>query len=561
MAASLFQTERAKAAIEKYSAVTHLAVRIYDPDARVVTSATDSNTLFELFSQAREPAILGDCVRRCFREPDAPVIVVDNGQGLAVIGAPFLDGREVVCAAVAGYALITHLDEREIQRLSRDSGVAFDSLWHAVRKELPLPRYRLPLYGELLRIIGETLLSEQRRSRQVEETLARLEAADRAKDEFLAMLSHELRAPLNAIAGWSRLLRAGGLDPATAIQALETIERNTNAQTTLINDLLDVSRIVAGKLRLDLQAVDLIPLVESVLVGVRELAGAKDIRIETELDAAIGAVPGDVERLRQIFFNLLSNAVKFTPSRGSIAVKLQREDSRAKFTVRDTGQGISADLLPHIFEKFRQADSSITRAHGGLGLGLTIVQHLVELHGGTVLADSKGQGQGATFTVTLPLLELPPTSAKKPEPLSRSKTPSLNGVRVWVVDDNKTTLQMLRAVLEMRGASVTTVASGDEVLKMLDENAPDVLLCDVGMPGMDGYTLIGLIRARSAERGGNIPAIAQTGYATPEDRQRALGSGFQSFIGKPLDLDELTRDIARLAASNELSCRDRVDRF
>jgi signal transduction histidine kinase/CheY-like chemotaxis protein len=548
--ASLFQTDRARVALEKYAAVTHLTVRIYDRDERAITEPIGSNSLFKLFSQGRESQILDACVRRCFAQTDGSSAIVENGYGLAIVGAPFTISGEVVCLAVAGYALTSHLDERPIRRLARNNKLPFDSIWDVVRKTLPISRHRLPLYGELLRILGETLLSEHHRARELEETLARLEAADRAKDEFLAVISHELRGPLNAILGWSRMLRAGGLDPATSAHALETIERNSTAQTALINDLLDVSRIVAGKLRLDVQAVDLVPIIESVLDAVRVTADAKNIRIQAALDPSVGSVSGDPGRLRQIFSNLLSNSVKFTPRGGGVTVHLAREDSQAKITVSDTGQGISADFLPHIFQRFRQADSTMTRSHGGLGLGLAIVRHLVELHGGTVRVDSRGEGYGATFTVTLPLVDLPVPTSKESLGLRQTDLPQLDGVRVWIVDDEENARKMMRTLLERKGAQVKTLASAHELLNLLDEDAPEVLVCDVSMPGMDGYTLMRQVRARGAERGGNIPAIAQTGYATLEDRERALSSGYQMFFGKPLELDELIRGIARLAGSN-----------
>jgi signal transduction histidine kinase/ActR/RegA family two-component response regulator len=542
-------------ALEKYAGVTHLAVRIYDRDEQVITESANSNPLFELLTRGREPQILGDCVRRCFTPTDASVIVVENGHGLAVVGAPFISGDDVVCAAVAAYALTAHLDQREIRRLARESKLAFDSMWNVTRNSLPIPRHRLPVYGELLRIIGETMLSEHDRARQLEEMVSRLEAADRAKDEFLAVLSHELRAPLNAILGWSRMLRAGGLDPAMAAHALETIERNSMAQTRLINDLLDVSRIVAGTLNLEVQAVDLIPIIESALDEIRVTAGAKGIRIQAELDPSIGSVSGDAERLGQIVSNLLSNAVKFTASGGKVTVNLARDDSLAKITISDTGQGISPDFLPHVFERFRQADSTRTRAHSGLGLGLAIVLRLVELHGGTVRADSQGQGHGTTFTVTLPLLDRPLEPTKKSVPLDDAQIPPLDGIRVWIVDDEENARKMLRAMLERKGAQVSTLGSAHEALSMLDEGTPQVLVCDVSMPGMDGYALMHEIRARGAERGGNIPAIAQTGYATREDRERAFSSGYQIFLGKPIDMDELIRSIARLAGSKSKASR------
>ena len=547
---SVFQTQQAMAALENYAAVTHLAVHVYDRNEQLITAPTiDSNRLFELFAGRREPHIFSDCVKRCFANRDGSVAVLEDGHGLAVVGAPFINSGEVACVAVGGYALTGHLDQREVHRLAHDSGLSFESVWQVVRKELPIPKHRLPLYGELLRILGDTLLSEHHRALQLHETLGRLEAADRAKDEFLATLSHELRSPLNAILGWTQMLRAGGLDPATAAHALETIESNSYAQIKLINDLLDVSRIVAGKLRLEVQTVDIVPLIQRVIESFRVSADAKEIQLEASLDPAVGAVSGDADRLTQIFSNLLSNAVKFSQSRGSIKIRLERVESQARIVISDTGEGILPDFLPHIFDRFWQADNTITRSHGGLGLGLAIVRHLVELHGGTITAESKGEGRGATFTVTLPLARLPMERPKESLSSSRVEPSPLDGVRVWIVDDDATSRKVLKVFLEQHGAQVTTLSSAYEALKMIDESVPQVLVCDISMPGMDGYTLMHQIRSRDAEHGGSVPAIAQTGYATPEDRERALSSGYQVFLGKPLNLDQLLRDIASLAGS------------
>lgn len=549
---AVFQTTRATLALQKYTAVTHLTVRIYDCDQQVIAAAIDSNPLFELFTKSLEPPILGECVRRCFAQIDGSPVVAEDGHGLAVVGVPFTNSGQVVGAAVAGYALTAHLSEREVHRLARDSGLSIESLWPLVRKQLPIPRNRLTLYGELLRIIGDTLLSERHRSRQLEETLARLEAADRSKDEFLATLSHELRGPLNAIVGWIRVLRVGGLNNTMSAHALDAIEQSTQDQTKLINDLLDVSRIIAGKLTLQVQRIDLVPVIEAALDSVRLQALAKEVRLQTVLDPLVGPVSGDSDRLRQIFVNLLLNAVKFTPSGGNVTVTLDQIDSQARITVSDTGQGINPEFLPHIFEKFRQADSTITRRYGGLGLGLAIVQRLVELHGGTVRGDSQGDGQGATFTVTLPLLSVPVGLREKPATLNRSTPVALEGVRVWVVDDDAAGRAMQKMLLEMSGAQVTALGSADEALKMLDHSRPEVLVCDIGMPVMDGYTLMREVRARGADRGGTIPAIAVTGYATAEDRERGLSAGYQKFFAKPVNADELARAVAELAGSKQL---------
>lgn len=543
---SVFQTDRARVALEKYAAVTHLTVRVYDRNEQIITAVSESNPLFELFIGRQEPAIVLECVRRCLAQAEGSAVIVQDVHGLAIVGTPFTSEGEIVCAGVAGFMLTKYLGQREIERLARDIGVSFLSVWSAVRKGLPLPSHRLPVYGELLRIIGETLLMEHQRSRQLEETLARLKAADRSKDEFLANLSHELRGPLNAVVSWTRVLRAAGLDAAVSARALEAIEQSAQDQTRLINDLLDVSRIIAGKLRLDLQRVELFPVMEAILNAVRPAADTKDIGLEIQLDPSVGSVSGDPERLGQVFSNLLSNAVKFTPAGGTITVRLDRSDSEAVITVSDTGQGISSDFLPHVFERFRQADSTITRLHSGLGLGLAIVKHLVELHGGSVRADSPGDNHGATFTVTLPLQKLPLESGERAKPLSSPNPPALHDVQVWVVDDDPRGRTVLKVMLEMSGAQVTALASADEALKMLDESRPEVLVCDVSMPGVDGYTLVRRVRARQPERGGSVPAIAVTGYAAPEYRDRALSAGYQAYFAKPIDADELARVIARL---------------
>jgi CheY-like chemotaxis protein len=366
----------------------------------------------------------------------------------------------------------------------------------------------------------------------------------------LATLSHELRAPLNVIRGWLQMLRAGKLDNATTVHALETIERNTDAQTKLVNDLLDISRIIAGKLSLEVEPVDLVSLIEAIFDSFRVLADAKRIRVDMELDRTVPPTSGDPERLRQIFSNLFSNALKFTPPEGNVSIRLERLGSDTMISVIDTGQGIRPDFLPYVFERFRQAESSTTRQHGGLGLGLSIVQHLVELHGGTVTAHSQGDGHGATFTVTLPLSKLPLNRAEN-DLLSprQGDLPGLHGLRVWIVDDSPTGRRMLKHWLEISGAQVTAMASASEALKSFDESTPEVLLSDVGMPNMDGYTLMRQVRARGPEHGGNVPAIAVSGYATPEDRERALAAGFQLHMAKPLKLDEVVRAIATLIGS------------
>ena len=544
--AALFQTERPRGALEKYAAITHLTVRVYDRDERVITSTTKSNSLFELLAKDPAPYLLGDCVRRCFTDPDCATIVVEQDYKIAVVGAPILYEGDVVCAAIAAYALVGHLDERQVKRLALHNELNFHSVWDVVRRSLPIAPHRLPLYGEFLRIIGETFVSEHQRSRRLEEALAQLEVADRSKDEFLAVLSHELRSPLHAIVGWTEVLRAGRTDPALFARALEGIKESAKEQTRLISELLDVSRIIAGKLTLELQPTDLIPIVNGILDNIRETANEKQIKIQSQLDPSHLPVRGDAVRLRQVCSNLLNNAVKFTPFGGSVTIKLERVDSCVQMQVSDTGRGISPDLLPQIFDKFRQADSSIIREQGGLGLGLAIVKHLVELHGGNVRAESAGEGKGSTFTVTLPLLDTPLQAEEKTSSLSDRSFSQLDGLRVWVVDDDVHGRAMMNAILGMSGAQVTALASGAEALQRLDEARPDVLVCDIAMPGMDGYTLMRKIRSREPRRGGNVPAIAVTGLAAADDRERALSAGFQTYFAKPITPEALACAIGKL---------------
>jgi len=384
---------------------------------------------------------------------------------------------------------------------------------------------------------------------------AEAELANRAKDEFLATLSHELRTPLSAILIWARLLRSGRLDAEAWARALEVIERNTKLQARLIEDLLEVSRIIAGKLRLEWTPVELASTVDGAIDAVRAAADAKDITLELELERDLGPVRGDRNRLQQIVWNLVSNAIKFTPSGGSVNVRLARDAQDAVITVRDTGIGIRAEFLPHIFERFRQGDSTSTRIHGGLGLGLAIVRHLVDLHGGTVAARSAGEGRGATFTVRLPLS---PTGVEAGDVawlsnLGRRAAPglSLGGIHILVVEDEPDTRESVALSLELCGGRVTAVASAVAALEVLDRDLPDVMLCDIGMPGVDGYALIREVRARGADDGGRIPAVALTAYARDEDRSRALEAGFQTHVPKPVEPTELAAVVADLCRASE----------
>lgn len=381
------------------------------------------------------------------------------------------------------------------------------------------------------------------------------EEANRLKDDFLATVSHELRTPLTAMLGWVHMLRRGQLEKGQAERALEIIERNAQTQAQLVEDLLDVSRIISGKMRFNAKEIDPAVFIESAMESVRPAAEAKGIELHQLLDPHAGRITGDAMRLQQVVWNLLSNAVKFTPPGGRVLIGLERINSQVVITVSDTGKGISPEFLPYVFDRFRQADQTAKRDYGGLGLGLAIVRHLVEMHGGEVRAQSHGEGRGATFTVHLPSVEPRATDDESPHHTSqgtrevRSRTRSekrLKGVSVLVVDDEPDTRELIEALLGEQGAEVTTVSTAKDALDSLLRNRPDVIVSDIGMPHGNGYDLIREVRGLKPEQGGATPAIALTAFARVEDRLRALQAGFQMHIPKPVVPSELIDTVAAL---------------
>ena len=394
---------------------------------------------------------------------------------------------------------------------------------------------------------------EVRRRAEAERTAAleRERDANRLKDEFLATLSHELRTPLNAVLGWTRVLRSARVEPATAERALESIERNARAQARLIEDLLEISRIVTGKLRLQVEETDMAAIVDAAVEVIQPAAAAKRIELDVQVAARPALTSGDPNRLQQVVWNLLSNAVKFTEPEGTVTVRLERNGAY-RLTVRDTGAGIEPRFLPFVFEPFRQADGTASREHGGLGLGLAIAKQLVELHGGTIQARSLGKGTGATFEVTLPSV-LAPAAVSPVELASIEVAPAggvdrdlLRHVRVLVVDDEEDARVLLETALEQYGAEVKAVSSAADALETLDQWMPDVVVSDIGMPSEDGYSLIRRVRARPSGRGGSLPALALTAYASHQDRATALAAGFQAHIAKPYEPAELAKLVQRL---------------
>ncbi len=415
--------------------------------------------------------------------------------------------------------------------------------------------------GEILGYVGiKRDITERRQSEQERADLLKRERAARAdaeqanrlKDEFLATLSHELRTPLNAVIGWSRMLKSGRLDQESANHALQVIERNAWAQKQIIEDILDVSRVITGKLQLKVAPLDLVTVVDGALDAVRPAMEAKEIRIETIIDAGLRMISGDRDRLQQVIWNLLSNAAKFTSPGGKVEIRVSETATHVLIQVGDSGPGIGTDFLPHVFERFRQGDGSTTRTHGGLGLGLAIVRHLVELHGGIITADNRPNESGAIFTVRLPL----PTGELKPEILEQASSSfhesvvenaNLEGLNLIVVDDENDALDLIAMELTQHGAHVKSFSSAIEALAALEQNDFDVLIADIGMPGMDGYELMRKVRRSEAGKQKRLPAVALTAYARVQDRMRAILAGYNTHVPKPVEAHELITIVASLA--------------
>jgi signal transduction histidine kinase/ActR/RegA family two-component response regulator len=467
---------------------------------------------------------------------DLPLIVLISGGSETPANADAL--------AALGIAGNVTLIERPVRAAT---------LLSAIRSAL---RARRRQYDVRNHLAGEERAAAERERLLLSEQSARAEAetASRLKDEFLATVSHELRTPLTAVLGWIHILRGGQLDAAAATHALGIIERNAQSQNQLIEDLLDVSRIITGKLRLDVRPVDPAAIIESAIEAILPAAEAKEIRLQKVLDTGVSSISGDPARLQQVIWNLLSNAIKFTPKGGRVHVSLERINSHIEISVTDSGEGIKKDFLPFVFDRFRQADGTSVRRYGGLGLGLAVVRHLIELHGGTVQAASSGEGQGAVFTIKLPLLpvyrremkteRLHPAQSDTPPPIEYPD--NLAGLKVLVVDDEADTLEMIKVLLGQCGAKVTTANSSAEALKALERMRPDVIISDIGMPIEDGFQFMQKVRQLPPEKGGKIPAVALTAYARAEDRLRVLRSGYQMHISKPVELAELVAVVANV---------------
>ncbi len=493
--------------------------------------------------------------RRPLRLSEADELLHDAGSSnsvLSFLGAPIFSAADV-CGWV--YLInklqaedFSEADERLVVTLATQVAIYYenarlyrDAQHHATELQLEITERKQA--------------EEERAQLLISEQAARAEAekANRTKDEFLATLSHELRTPLSAILGWSHLLRTEQLEQEQVLRAFETIERNARAQAQLIDDLLDVSRIITGKLELKLSPVDLSPAIEAAIDSVRPTFEAKAIIFETALESAACLVRGDANRLQQIFGNLFSNAVKFTPRGGRVSVKVQRDDLYVQIAVSDTGIGISAEFLPYIFDRFRQADGSTTRMHGGLGLGLAIVRHLVQLHQGVIAVESPGKGKGTTFTINIPLTPTAAAeeSANGEQPLVKSEdfgnSKALAGLRILVVDDEGDSRDLITAILTRYGSEVKCSESTSEALRTFQDWNPDLIVSDIGMPDEDGYSLVKKLRKLKSRHAKQVPVVALTAYATTEDRAHALTAGFHIHVAKPIEPEVLVKSIAAAA--------------
>jgi len=507
---------------------------------------------------ARPVELHGDLYREIFAHSKEAIAIIDpDGVYLRQNGAHFtllgyadddLDGKtpaiylgeETFRDIFKQLVRIGHYSGEHVCRTKSSEERTIDLSLFTMRSGLGEPQ----CYVSIMRDITARKKTEEKLAQLlVRERTARADAekANRLKDEFLATLSHELRTPLNAVIGWSRILKAGRLDNESRLHAIQVIERNAWAQKQIIEDILDVSRVITGKLQLHLGPVDLVAVVSAALDAVRPALEVKDIKIDTQFQKGLKVIAGDADRLQQVVWNLLSNASKFTPAGGTVGVRISQDETYAEIEVRDTGPGIAAEFLPHVFERFRQADGSTTRTHGGLGLGLAIVRHLVELHGGLIAARNVSDGTGAVFVVKLPLpsSELTLESVPPATPVSENITEvDLENVRILVVEDELDALDLLMVDLSAHGAKVRGAASAAQALELLGADQFDLLISDIGMADTDGYNLIRQVRTREGE-GEHIPAIALTAYARAQDRIRAINAGYNTHVAKPVEIKEL----------------------
>jgi len=532
---TLLQADAWRVALEKYGAATGTAVSVYEVPDRLILGPIHPTAFSEAVNKARqEPAMFAACVRQCLARPETPVIIED--QGVAVIGTRLALSGEAIGVVVAGYGLTAFPEEAAVRRFTLRYGLPFLPVWRAMRGQAPLTTSRLAVYAELLVALTESLLNENVRLQEYERTATRLAEANKAKDRFLAMLAHELRNPLAPIRIAMQVMsRIGGTESPDVQKARDIVDRQVKHLTRLLDDLLDVARITSGKIELHKEPVNLATAVANALEASRGLIEEREHTLAASLPEAPVFVDADPMRLEQVIINLLNNAAKYTPPHGQIRVIARRENAEAVLRVQDNGIGIAPDLLPYVFDLFIQADRTLARSEGGLGIGLTIVRNLVEVHDGTIAVDSEGPGQGSEFVVRLPLASGTQTGSEFPVP----KAAVVPALRILVIEDHPDTRELLRAMLELDGHRVEVAEDGPPGVVIARALRPDVVLIDIGLPSLDGYEVGRQLRR---DLGKSVTLIALTGYSQPTDRRRSTEAGFDAHLVKPASPEEI-RDV------------------